>query len=384
MQNQLYPAHIIEFSKEQLLSESPRKTHIIYIIIILMFLAAIISLPLITVDVTVQGAGIIRPATEKQEVKSVISGFVEKIMIREGSELNCNESLIVINSDRLDEKITFLKQRIYENEKTESDLELLTFNFDKVSWDSLNTSLCRQEFNQFNNEIKKLKIKERSLEKDLAKLDKLYSGKMITSSTLENKQRELRQLNNDKKILMGKYLTKWQSDLKNMIERKKDLISDLAEFLKEKELYVVKTPVKGSVEQFQNVTVGTYVRAGETICVISPDSDLIAETYIYPKDIGLISRENEVNILIDSFNYNDWGVLKGEITDISNDFILVNNNPAFKIKCRLNKDFLQLRNGFKGKIKKGMTFQSRFVVSNRTLYQLLFDNVNDWLNPYEI
>lgn len=32
-------------------------------------------------------------------------------------------------------------------------------------------------------------------------------------------------------------------------------------------------------------------------------------------------------------------------------------------------------------LKKGMNFTGRFIVTKRTLYHLLFDNVDDWLNP---
>ena len=32
-------------------------------------------------------------------------------------------------------------------------------------------------------------------------------------------------------------------------------------------------------------------------------------------------------------------------------------------------------------IKKGMTLQARFYVTRRTLFQLLYDKADDWLNP---
>jgi HlyD family secretion protein len=35
-------------------------------------------------------------------------------------------------------------------------------------------------------------------------------------------------------------------------------------------------------------------------------------------------------------------------------------------------------------IKKGMTVQVRFLVTRRTLFQLLFDKADDWLNPNRI
>lgn len=60
---------------------------------------------------------------------------------------------------------------------------------------------------------------------------------------------------------------------------------------------------------------------------------------------------------------------------------MIDQKPVFKIRCKIKEEFLQLKNGVKGKIKKGMTVNARFLLAERTLYDLLYDNVNDWLNP---
>ncbi len=62
-------------------------------------------------------------------------------------------------------------------------------------------------------------------------------------------------------------------------------------------------------------------------------------------------------------------------------FVLLQEKPVFMIKCSLSKDELQLKNGFKGKLKKGMTLQARFILTRRTLFQLLYDRTDSWLNP---
>jgi membrane fusion protein, peptide pheromone/bacteriocin exporter len=54
----------------------------------------------------------------------------------------------------------------------------------------------------------------------------------------------------------------------------------------------------------------------------------------------------------------------------------------FKIKCRLLSDHLSLRNGYRGRLKKGMTVQARFIIAKRSLWQLLYDKADNWVNPY--
>ena len=71
----------------------------------------------------------------------------------------------------------------------------------------------------------------------------------------------------------------------------------------------------------------------------------------------------------------------GKIVDIGKDIELINETPIFKIRCKVDQKYLTLKNNFKGNIKKGMTFNARFKLTERTLFQLLYDKVDDWLNP---
>jgi hypothetical protein len=109
---------------------------------------------------------------------------------------------------------------------------------------------------------------------------------------------------------------------------------------------------------------------------------MIAEVYVMPKDVGLIRPDIKVNFQVDAFNYNQWGLLTGKVLTVSNDIFTDNGQqPYFKVRCLLDKNELKLKNGYVGRIKKGMTLQANFYVTRRTLFQLLYDKTSDWLNP---
>ena len=95
----------------------------------------------------------------------------------------------------------------------------------------------------------------------------------------------------------------------------------------------------------------------------------------------MIQPGKPVNFQIDAFNYNQWGLATGRITQISKDVDMVNNQPVFKVKCFIDQNNLTLKNGFKGYLDKGMTLSARFQLTERTLFDLLYDKVDDWLNP---
>jgi len=113
--------------------------------------------------------------------------------------------------------------------------------------------------------------------------------------------------------------------------------------------------------------------------VISPDADLVAEVLVPPQDVGLVRVGGPVVLRIDAFNPHEWGVLTGEVTTISGDILETPSGPIFRIRTSLNRTFLTLSSGHRGNLRKGMTFEARFLVARRTLFQLLRDKVDDWV-----
>jgi hypothetical protein len=105
------------------------------------------------------------------------------------------------------------------------------------------------------------------------------------------------------------------------------------------------------------------------------------ECYVSPNDIGYLQVGKSATFQVDAYNYNQWGLANGTIIDISNQPYQENKTVYFKVKCKLNQDCLSLKSGYQGKLKNGLTLTSRFLVNRRSLYDLLFDKTDDWLNP---
>ncbi|MCB9425599.1 MAG: hypothetical protein H6584_01020 [Flavobacteriales bacterium] len=102
---------------------------------------------------------------------------------------------------------------------------------------------------------------------------------------------------------------------------------------------------------------------------------------VSPSDIGFIAINQQVNLQVDAFNYNQWGLGKAVVVDIDRNLTLNEQQAFFRVKCKLLKSDFSLKNGYQAKIKKGMTLTARFMVVERSLWDLLFDKVDDWFNP---
>jgi hypothetical protein len=177
-------------------------------------------------------------------------------------------------------------------------------------------------------------------------------------------------------------MSKWQTDLNSYLNLRDEMQSNLNLEMKAKDFYAVTSPVRGTVEQFRGVYKGSNIQAGTSLAIISPDSSLYAEVYMSPRNIGYINMNMPVNIQVESFNYNEWGSVSGKVIEISSDFFTDNSNVVFyKVKCCLDKDHLQHKKGNKGFLKKGMTVSAHFMITRRSLLDLIYQKMDNWINP---
>ena len=143
----------------------------------------------------------------------------------------------------------------------------------------------------------------------------------------------------------------------------------------------VIAPIECTTQEMEGIQPNSYLVQNQLIAIISPNDSLIAEIYVSPKDIGFIREGQNTNIQMDAYNYREWGLVKGMVFDISDDVITLNNSFYFKVRCKTNKNYLQLENNFRGNLKKGMTFTANFLHNRRSLFNLLFDKIDDLVNP---
>ena len=146
---------------------------------------------------------------------------------------------------------------------------------------------------------------------------------------------------------------------------------------------LIISPLDGVVSKIFNMSKELYVHSGQQLFEISPNGDLLAECSVLTKDIGYLSVNQPVRIQIDAFNYNQWGMIGGRISEIFTDVIISENQPYayFRVNCSLDATKLYLKNGYEGDIRKGMSAQVLFIVTQRSIANLLYDKIDNWLNP---
>ncbi len=364
-------------SKEEFLFANSVKSKLIYIIIIVIILVVFILLPVIKVNLSVHSRGIIRPITEKTEIKAVLPEIVNSIKIKEGQFVHKGDTLVTLRQDIIQSKISFLHYELEKRQLFINDLGRL-ISSQKIKPGS---DLFIGQLDSYIQKIDELNYKIDKATIEINRNKNLFEKELISAKEYEDLEYRLKQLENERRIVKSNQVAQWKSDLELYLAEFNEFKKQLNELEKQKQFYIITTPVSGTIEEFPGIYIGSILQTGQTIAVVSPESEKIAEVYVSAKDIGYLSKGQAAKIQIDAFNYNQWGMLQGEIIDISEDFILVDNTPVFLVKCKLIEKYLELENGVRGEIKKGMTVNARFIVTKRSLFQLLYQKSDDWLNP---
>lgn len=357
------------------------KTSIIYLIIMVMVMAALVALPFISTTISSRATGITRPVTERSELRPVVSGIVEKLFYKEGELVQAGAVIAIIKDEVSAVQAVSNDYDMNQRRQFVHDLKLLTASHGNVSFSRLNSALYKQQLNRFKYQLADQQASLKKVQRELDINNTLLKDGVIAPKEAFDKQVENEKLQAAYEAFTRNQVAQWQQELATYEAELSQLNVTGNKILADKKNYQIKAPVSGVIQGINNLYEGSVVQAGQTIATLSPESSLIAECYVNTRDVGLLKTGQAARFQVDAFDYNYFGVLTGTILSIDNDFSVVNEQPVFKVRCSFDTTQLHLKNGFSGKLKKGLSLQARFVVAERTLWQLLFDKIDDWLNP---
>ncbi len=376
----------LENSYENYLPGISRRQSIIYTSVCAFIVFALLSLPFIKVDISVQTKGIVKTPFEKNQIKSPVQGTIRDLFIRENSQVKPGQLLISLESSKVDRQMDLSKKEYDQMILFMEDIEtILQYNtFDDLDTVVLQTPTYQLQLKEFITEKKKVLSQISKISKECTQDKLLYKAKVISRYEYEQKHYELVRLKEELELIQQKRFSQWQEDLDNKQKQIAEVNQRKIQLESENGLNYIKSPVGGTVNELSGISKGQFVEQGQVLGEISPDGKLIVECFVEPHKIGYLKEGLGTKMQVDAFDHHHWGLAEGKIVSVSNDVLLQEGNLFFKVRCSLDKNFLQLNNGRKGFLKKGMTVTTRFQVTRRSLFSLLSDNMEDWVNPYHV
>lgn len=366
------------------LHQTRTRSQLIYTITLLAVLIALGSLPFLYTTVSVKGQGLMQSSVEKTELFAPANGRLLSVNLKDNQKVQKGTTLVVIDADLASKQNSLLNNQVGQLQQQLQDAERLIKGANKqlpTENSQPQTGLYQASWQQYQEQMQNAINATKQAERIYQRYQILYSKKVITLAEYEQYKFNYEQALSEQQMVSKKFKSQWQTEANQYRNELRDVQNQKAQINEQQKQYTLKASITGSLQNLTGVQAGSFVYANQKLGEISPDSALMAYCYVKPADIGLIKKGQEVRFQIDAFNYNQWGMLTGKVIDIADDIIIQEQTPFFRVKCQLNNSYLQLKNGYKGHVKKGMTFNANFTVTKRSLYQLLYDKVDDWLNP---
>ena len=140
---------------------------------------------------------------------------------------------------------------------------------------------------------------------------------------------------------------------------------------------ILRSPMRGVVNNLAVTTIGGVVRPGEEILEIIPlDDDLFVEARVKPKDIANIRSGQSATIKLTAYDYTIYGTLKGYVDVVSADTFKdensrsIDGDPHYKVRIIVDRDNLTSRQA-RIEIRPGMQAQAELQTGAKSVLQYL-------------
>ncbi|MBW4600733.1 MAG: HlyD family efflux transporter periplasmic adaptor subunit [Calothrix sp. FI2-JRJ7] len=137
----------------------------------------------------------------------------------------------------------------------------------------------------------------------------------------------------------------------------------------------ITSPINGTVFELKAKTPGYVTTSSEPILKIVPKDNLVAKVYITNRDIGFVHEGQQVDVRIDSFPFQEYGDIKGELIEIGSDALppdQVYQYWRFPAKVRLTGQTLKIA-GRHVALQSGMSINANVKLRKRTIMSIFTD-----------
>ena len=144
--------------------------------------------------------------------------------------------------------------------------------------------------------------------------------------------------------------------------------------------YVMRSPIAGTISALQGQVGQSIVQQAPVMTIVPENSKVIATLLAPTRTAAFLEPGQDVNLLIDAFPYQKFGVQHGIISEISAtpfrpgelDSPIAFEESVYRIKVSLDKQTV-LAYGNEVALKPGMTLQGDLITDSRTLMQWMLD-----------
>jgi HlyD family secretion protein len=174
-----------------------------------------------------------------------------------------------------------------------------------------------------------------------------------------------------------------QSEILTQLTKRKEELSaakgQLESSKRQRELSKVEAPFDGTVYSVK-ATKGPVQQGEEMLSVLPKGEDVVLEVKILNRDIGFIQEGQKAKVKMETFPFQEFGLVEGTVVKISPNAIVEKNDqgqsmgPVFPTRIKLNKTVLDVH-GKKVALTPGMRASGEIVTRQKTVLTFLIEPV---------
>jgi len=164
------------------------------------------------------------------------------------------------------------------------------------------------------------------------------------------------------------------------------LRGQLAQAEEQRNRETLTAPVNGIVYNVKVVDTGANVQSGEELLSIVPEGEeLVLDTKVLNRDVGFVAVGKEVKVKLETFPYQEFGLIKGKVISISPNAIADEQlGLVYTARVQLDQSEVYV-NGSPVPLTPGMAATAEIVIRQRRVIRFLLDPVLDsWDRAFSI
>ena len=344
--------------------------------VIAVFCLALLWASFATVDIVATASGKIVPSGRTKVIQPFETGVVSAIHVRDGQKVKAGEVLIELDSTMTDADRDHLKSDLLSSQMEVARLRAAVSGRSdpteafvppegaSASMIEMNRQLLISQVAEhqgklaaLDRQVKQKQAERESIKAAIAKLDAtlpvlsqkveirkylydkdlgskivwltdyqeligLQQEVLVQESRFQEAEAAVAALVETRAQTAAEYRRTRFEELTKAQEKAAGLAQDVIKAEKRAKLKALVAPVDGVVQQLSVHTIGGVVTPAQPLLVVVPlDSHLEIEAMVSNRDIGFVHEGQRAEIKIDTFSFTRYGLLHGEVINVSQDAI---------------------------------------------------------------
>jgi HlyD family secretion protein len=353
------------------------------------------------VDEVAVAQGELIPSTHVQPIKALSGGLIGEVFVEEGDLVQAGDDLVKLDPTISEAEFRRLQQLLQSTHATIARLEAELEGGENTG-SALQDQLLASRLSEFAAEINRqqgvvkaaqaelqklqvnfenAQVKEQSLEMlvtegAVPRLDYLDAKNQVASlkAEISAKEQEIYQAQQELERLQASRKSEILTQIEQLQQEEVNLTEQLVQAEEQRDRETVEAPVAGTVYDIQISKPGATVQSGEALLSIFPEGEeLILEAKVLNRDIGFIKPNMEVKIKLETFPYQEFGILTGTVMKVSPNAIQEQEvGLVYPVQVKLEEKGVSI-NGEMVELAPGMSGTAEIIIRQKTILSFLIE-----------